>query len=111
MAEEKSRLSKIVDKIVETLIVGLVVGFFAFNYNQSKKVDEVEDTTESLSLVDKQIINDLAKQKADFLKFKNELNSKDPFSEPIQEKEVEEIKEEIQQGIDKEIYRARELQR
>lgn len=113
MADEpvRSRREKIIDRILDTLITGLVVGWFAFTWNQSRKVDEVDNKVAAQSLVDKQIIEDIAEFKAEFYEFKKEITNNDPFMEPIEIKSAAAIREEIQQGIDKEIYRSKELKR
>lgn len=108
---KSSKLEKIVEKIIETLIVGLVVGFFMFLYNQSKKVDKVDSKVEAGSLVDKTLTESISRNKSDIISLKNMVYKEYPFTGFQPEKSAEEVKEEIEQTIDKELYRAKELKR
>ena len=106
--QKETKLEKLVEKIIETLVVGLVVGFFIFVYNQSKKVDKVDSKVETQSLVNKQLIKDLAETKALVATLQNEIRMSDMRIPPVS---AQAFQEQIQQNIDKEIYRSQELKR
>lgn len=101
--QTKISLTNIITTLLGIVLASPILGFFSVMWNKANRVDDLKDQLQLQKAAQEQIIEQLTTVKSK-IKF---LEGEGPYQDEIPADIWLEQKEEIQQKIDKSIYRAK----